>query len=70
MTNSQTQLSHLAHSTQILSEVSSCVSLRESLRSRCQESIKGARNLLEEMLINAEGVKEQEEAKTVIPSES
>ena len=36
------------------------------LRSRCQQSIKGARHLLEEMLIKAEGVKEQEEAKTVI----
>ena len=47
--------------------MSVCVS---PLRSRCQESINGARNLLEEMLINAEGVKEQEEAKTVIPSES
>lgn len=40
------------------------------LRRRCQESIKGARDLLEEMLIKAEGVKEQQEAKTVIPSES
>lgn len=39
-------------------------------RRRCQESIKGARDLLEEMLTKAEGVKEQQEAKTVIPSES
>lgn len=39
-------------------------------RRKMPESIKGARDLLEEMLTKAEGVKEQQEAKTVIPSES